>query len=69
MIDYDLGISGIASPVSGVLLSNSEQVIVSVTNYGGVTASEFDITFELNGFYWKTVLSWKKIQCQGHVKR
>ena len=49
LIDYDLGISGITSPVSGTLLSNSEQVIVSVTNYGGVTASEFDITFELNG--------------------
>ena len=49
LIDYDLGISGITSPVSGTLLSNSEQVIVSITNYGGVTASEFDITFELNG--------------------
>ena len=44
-----LGVSGIASPVSGILLSNSEQVIVAITNYGGVTASDFDITFEFNG--------------------
>ena len=49
LIDYDLGVSGIASPVSGILLSNSEQVIVAITNYGGATASDFDITFELNG--------------------
>ena len=49
LIDYDLGVSGIASPVSGILLSNSEQVIVAITNYGGVTASDFDITFEFNG--------------------
>ena len=49
LIDYDLGVSGIASPASGILLSNSEQVIVAITNYGGVTASDFDITFEFNG--------------------
>ena len=49
LIDYDLGVSGIASPVSGILLSYSEQVIVAITNYGGVTASDFDITFEFNG--------------------
>ena len=49
LIDYDLGVSGIASPVSGILLSNSEQVIVAITNYGGVTASDFNITFEFNG--------------------
>ena len=49
LIDYDLGVSGIASPVSGILLSNSEQVIVSITNYGGVTVTDFEITFELNG--------------------
>ncbi len=47
LIDLDLGISGIASPVSGILLSNSEQVVVTITNYGGVTASDFDVTYEI----------------------
>ena len=34
---YDIGVSGIASPASGVLLSNAEQVVVAITNYGGAT--------------------------------
>ena len=47
LIDYDLGVSGIASPASGILLSNSEQVIIAITNYGGLTQSDFDVTFEI----------------------
>ena len=47
LIDYDLGVSEIASPVSGVLLSNAEQVVVTITNYGGITQSDFDVTFEI----------------------
>jgi len=46
---YDIGVSGIASPASGVLLSNAEQVVVAITNYGGATISDFDITYEFNG--------------------
>lgn len=47
LIDYDLGVSEIASPASGVLLSNAEQVVVTITNYGGITQSDFDVTFEI----------------------
>ena len=47
LIDYDLGVSEIASPVSGVLLSNAEQVVVTITNYGGISQSDFDVTFEI----------------------
>ena len=47
LIDYDLGVSVIASPASGILLSNSEQVIIAITNYGGLTQSDFDVTFEI----------------------
>jgi len=42
-----LGVSAIASPASGVLLSNSEQVVIAITNYGGLTQSDFDVTFEI----------------------
>ena len=45
----DLGISEIISPVSGELLSNAEAVTVTITNYGGATQYDFDVTFELNG--------------------
>ena len=47
LIDFDLGVSEIASPVSGVLLSNAEQVVVTITNYGGISQSDFDVTFEI----------------------
>tara|TARA_Y100000991_G_scaffold56544_1_gene41370 strand:- start:17401 stop:21453 length:4053 start_codon:yes stop_codon:yes gene_type:complete len=47
LIDFDLGVSAIASPASGVLLSNSEQVVIAITNYGGLTQSDFDVTFEI----------------------
>ncbi len=45
----DLGVSEITSPSSGELLSNSEAVTVTITNYGGATQYDFDVTFELNG--------------------
>ena len=45
----DLGVSEIISPVSGELLSNAEAVTVTITNYGGATQYDFDVTFELNG--------------------
>ena len=31
------------------MLSNAEQVVVTITNYGGATISDFDITYEFNG--------------------
>jgi len=45
----DIGVSGISSPSSGELLSNAESVTVTITNYGGATQYDFDVTFELNG--------------------
>ena len=45
----DIGVSEISSPSSGTLLSNSELVTVTITNYGGTTQYDFDVTFELNG--------------------
>ena len=48
LIALDLGVSSIVSPTSGTLLSNTEQVIVIITNFGGATQSDFEVTFELN---------------------
>ena len=45
----DIGVSGISSPSSGELLSNAESVTVTITNYGGATQYDFDVTFEFNG--------------------
>ena len=45
----DIGVSAISSPSSGELLSNAELVTVTITNYGGATQYDFDITYELNG--------------------
>ena len=45
----DIGVSEITSPSSGELLSSAEPVTVTITNYGGATQYDFDVTFELNG--------------------
>ena len=45
----DIGISAITSPSSGELLSNAELVSVTITNYGGATQYDFEVTYELNG--------------------
>ena len=45
----DIGVSGITSPSSGELLSNAESVTVTITNYGGATQYDFDVTYEFNG--------------------
>ena len=45
----DIGVSAITSPTSGELLSNAESVTVTITNYGGATQYDFDVTYELNG--------------------
>ena len=43
----DIGISEILSPSSGANLSSTEQVTVIVTNYGGATQSNFDVSYHL----------------------
>ena len=45
----DIGVSEISSPSSGELLSNAEEVTITITNYGGATQYDFDVTYELNG--------------------
>ncbi len=52
----DIGVSNIVSPVSGELLSSSEQVTITINNFGGATQYDFDVTFEINGIsYTETV--------------
>ena len=48
LIALDLGVSSIVSPTSGTLLSNAEQVTIVITNFGGATQSDFEVTFVLN---------------------
>ena len=48
LIANDIGITSILSPSSGTLLSNAEQVSVVITNFGGATQSDFEVTFVLN---------------------
>ena len=43
----DIGVSEITSPSSGELLSNAESVTVMITNFGGATQYDFDVTFEI----------------------
>ena len=45
----DIGVSAISSPSSGTNLSATEQVTVTITNYGGATQTNFDVTIDLDG--------------------
>ena len=45
----DIGVSAISSPSSGTNLSSTEQVTVTITNYGGATQTNFDVTIDLDG--------------------
>ncbi|WP_299524952.1 GEVED domain-containing protein [Winogradskyella sp.] len=44
----DIGITAITSPLSSVL-GNSEQITVTVTNFGGAPQTNFPITYTING--------------------
>jgi hypothetical protein len=44
----DIGVSEILSPSSGANLSATEQVTVVVTNYGGATQNNFDVSYQLD---------------------
>ena len=48
LIADDIGVTSIVSPSSGTLLSNTEQVTVVITNFGGATQSDFEVTYVLN---------------------
>ena len=45
----DIGVSAISSPSSGTNLSATEQVTVTITNFGGATQTDFDVTIDLDG--------------------
>lgn len=45
----DIGVSDISSPTSGTQLSDSEEITVTITNFGGETQSNFDVSFNLEG--------------------
>jgi hypothetical protein len=45
----DIGISAITSPVSGTDLTASENIVVTVTNFGGEPQSNFNVSYDLDG--------------------
>ncbi len=45
----DIGVTAIVSPVSGTSLTTSESVIVTITNFGGASQSNFNVSYTLNG--------------------
>ena len=49
LIAFDTGVTAMISPTSGILLSAAEQVTVEITNFGGATLTDFEITYEVDG--------------------
>ena len=45
----DIGVSAITSPVSGTDLTATEDIVVTVTNFGGEPQSNFDVSYDLEG--------------------
>jgi hypothetical protein len=45
----DLGVSAITAPVSGTDLTANENIVVTVTNFGGQPKSNFDVSYNLDG--------------------
>lgn len=45
----DIGVSAITAPVSGTGLTATEDIVVTLTNFGGEPQSNFDITYDLEG--------------------
>ena len=45
----DLGVSAITSPVSGTELTAAEDIVVTITNFGGEAQSNFDVSYNLDG--------------------
>jgi len=44
----DLGVIAIVAPLSGENLTNAEQLVVTIENFGGVSQSDFDVTFDID---------------------
>lgn len=45
----DIGITAFVAPVSGTTLTASENVTVTITNFGGVDQTSFDVSYTLDG--------------------
>lgn len=45
----DIGVTAISSPTTGQNLSDAEAVTVTISNFGGLDQSNFDVTFDLDG--------------------
>lgn len=45
----DIGVSDLLEPVSGSGLSNAETITIEITNYGGVSQSNFDVSYTIDG--------------------
>ena len=45
----DIGVSAITSPVSGTDLTGTEDIVVTITNFGGEPQSNFDVSYDLEG--------------------
>ncbi len=45
----DIGVTAIISPVSGTNLTGTENIIVTINNFGGVSQSNFDVSYDLEG--------------------
>jgi len=44
----DIGVTAITAPVSGNSMSNDEEIIVTINNFGTVDQTNFDLTYNLN---------------------
>ena len=48
LIPDDIGVTAITSPITSVL-GNSEQITVTITNFGGVSQTNFPVTYTIDG--------------------
>ncbi len=46
--NYDVGVSNITAPVSGIL-SNNESISITISNYGLQSASNFSVSYQIDG--------------------
>jgi hypothetical protein len=49
LVPNDIGVTAIVSPVSGTGLTAAESITVTITNFGGVSQSGFDVSYTLDG--------------------
>jgi hypothetical protein len=53
----DIGVSAITAPVSGTDLTANEDIVVTITNFGGESQSNFDVSYNLDGTIVNEVVS------------